>query len=240
MIIAPCKKRVILLIFSFGLYMAGLLFPAMAQSQQQSGRGSPPQVSEDEINPSSAQSDERKAKSGEFDGMGLDLEDKGRSVKIAEPSHWWLQVPALPFEQADLVIIGTPESASAHVSNNKKGIYSEFAVILQQVISARASTPVPSTIQVDRPGGRIRYRSGTVITANIRALPQTGRTYVFFLRKHAKGGNYSIITGYDVTDSSVKPLDSEPPFEIYENENTNDFLQKVRERAIPKIGGQPS
>ena len=124
-------------------------------------------------------------------------------------SHWWQGMPALPISEDTTIVVGTVVDGKAYLSTDRSGIYSEFAVRVEQVL--KDTNPVTvnpgETITAERMGGAVRFLSGKVQRYRIsrQGMPQVNERYVFFLK--CNGEDYDIITGYQLKDGKVKPLD---------------------------------
>lgn len=152
---------------------------------------------------------------------------------------------ALPTHISDAVVIGQVIDANAHVSEDKTSVYSEFAVQVAEVLESSGAAPLAPglTATVLRPGGGVRIPSGRVrkFVVDGRSLPRVGRRYVLFLKYDNLAGDFYIVTGYELRDGKVLPLDGVPkygnqnhPFGSYGkyvNADETAFLEDVR-RAI--------
>jgi hypothetical protein len=126
------------------------------------------------------------------------------------PSHAPAE-PALPAAQSDAIVVGEVTNAEAFLSEDKTAIYSEFTVLIGEVL--KGCSPAPpvfgSSIIAERGGGKVRLPSGKVIENLFRGkpMPGIGRRYVFFLKYNEEGQDFSIITGYELRRGRVIPLD---------------------------------
>lgn len=174
----------------------------------------------------------RISKGKNYDKMGLRLEDDGQSTRTAITSHWWVNVPALPFTKSDLVILGTVTSEAAHLSADRTGIYSEYSVQITEVLlDKNASKLAKGRIHVDQAGGQIKFPSGTVKTVLLQPPLSANTRYLLFLRKHEHGTNFQIVTGYCLDSGRVQSLDRAPQFKQYSGTEVTIFLQRVRSEA---------
>ncbi|MFZ0064292.1 MAG: hypothetical protein WAL47_19845 [Pyrinomonadaceae bacterium] len=160
-------------------------------------------------------------------------------------SHWYKDLSALPFPQSDVVIIGGVTDAKAHLSNDKTGIYSEFSVQVEEVISNAAQAPVNAgnMLALERFGGAVRFPSGVIQKYETigQGMPSAGQRYLFFL-KHIDEANYKIVTGYQLDGQVVSPLDGTVveqgngvyPFDVYQGFDVTTFLQIVKTEASQK------
>jgi hypothetical protein len=69
--------------------------------------------------------------------------------------------PALPVSTTQLIVVGRVGEASAHLSEHKMNVYSEFVIAVKSVLK----TPDPgitenSLLTIERLGGMVRYPSG--------------------------------------------------------------------------------
>lgn len=135
-------------------------------------------------------------------------EERGSSYGLF-PSHAPVE-PAIPAKRSDAVIIGEITNAKAYLSEDKVSIYSEFEVSNPDILknTAPESFSIEKPILISREGGGVRFPSGKVIYSYLlgKRMPQIGRKYLFFLKYSAETG-FSIITGYELTQGEVSPLD---------------------------------
>ena len=82
------------------------------------------------------------------------------------------------------------------------------------------------------------------IVASSASSPVGGR-YVLFLKSNGEGQDFSIVTGYELRDGTVFPLDgarsangAQLPFDVYRGTNEINFLTSVRD-AVAAQGGNP-
>jgi hypothetical protein len=62
-------------------------------------------------------------------------------------------------------------------------------------------------------------------------MPQVGRRYVLFLKAHSDAEDFSIITGYEIREGHVFPLDVWPgsdPFAAYEGVEAANFIARIQ------------
>jgi hypothetical protein len=120
----------------------------------------------------------------------------------------------MPVAQSDAVVIATVIKAQPYLSENESSMYTEFAVNVEQVFKndGLPSISVNSTVDVDREAGAMRLRNGRVIryeTGGVGRLPRVGSRYVLFLKRINDGQDISILTGYELRQGHVVPLDGE-------------------------------
>lgn len=137
--------------------------------------------------------------------------------------------PALPVAQSDLIFTGTVQSATAHLSENKKSVFSEFTVTVESVYKAIKQATPGSILTIDRMGGFVRYPNGHEILYRFSGanMPKTGVRYLFFINFRNKQ-DYNILTAYELTGGTVLPLDMSSQFETLEGTTEEDLLKKLR------------
>jgi hypothetical protein len=170
----------------------------------------------------------------------------------APPSHAPVE-PALPAAQSDVVLTGEITDAQAHLSDDKTSVYSEFTVLVEDVLKNSSPAPISpgSPISALRAGGGVRFPSGKVIRygQHGKPLPRAGRRYVFFLKDNGDGGlDFTIITAYELRDGRVFPLDGvnlvgavEPAYAAYQQHKgaaEASFLGEVRDAIARNSGAE--
>jgi len=159
--------------------------------------------------------------------------------KIFANIDWDAGLPAFPIEQSAAVIIGKVSTGQAYLSQDKTSVYSEFEIQIEQVIKRDLLTDLApgSSVVVERVGGRVRFPSGKVMVSVVsrQQMPQVGTRYVLFLTHQPLLGPVSpeaffILTGYELRDSQVFPLDQLPPghpITAYAGTNADLFLNDL-------------
>src|SRR6266404_6410310 len=140
-------------------------------------------------------------------------------------------LPAFPVRESRVVLIGQIASAAAYLSNDKTGVYSEFTVIVEEVLkNDLAGQPrAGSSIAVTREGGRIRFPSGRMHWYGMgrQSMPGMGGRYVLFLSGETEE-TLTILTGYELTTSKVMPLDDLNNPNKYRDADEVTFLKSLR------------
>lgn len=138
---------------------------------------------------------------------------------------------ALPVAESTFVLLGEVKAAEAHLSENKKNVYSEFTVSVTKVFkTANSSIIEGSEITVDRVGGFVRYPNGRTVLYRFASenMPTVGEKYVFFITS-PNTQDLKILTAYHVDPSGVAPLDNSPQFERYRGVTQEVFLQNLQD-----------
>lgn len=142
----------------------------------------------------------------------------------------YFNFPALPVAKSDIIIIGVVSETEAHLSENKRNVFSEFKVVAETVLKAK-NPPVKqgSVITVDRMGAFVKYPSGQTVLYQRAGMymPKIGGRYLFFLNSINKH-DYGILTAYELTNAGVTPLDTASQFFVWEGKSENEIMQELR------------
>lgn len=140
----------------------------------------------------------------------------------------------IPITESDLVIVGKVVNVTAHLSNDKLGVYSEFTIQIRQILKNDASQKVEreDSVTADRAGGFVRYPNGQKVLYRLseRALPKVGNEYVFFLTNDKQSPNYEILTLYELKESGVTQLDSGRSFDDFKNASKQNFIEMIHKK----------
>lgn len=155
-------------------------------------------------------------------------------VPLPTNDHWFAGMPALPVAQSDVIVSGKVVDAQAHLSQDGTGVYSEFTVEVGDVFKNTGDAITPgSIISATRKGGAVRFASGKVQEYRISELgvPTKEHNYALFLKREEDGGDFTILTGYELSNNLVTPLDGDMlnlPFAYYKGAIESQFLQDLR------------
>lgn len=179
-----------------------------------------------------AEREERKIKNKPYDKIldvfkNPNLEDDFAISSDGEP------IPSLlPYAESKLVIIGKTITATAFLSNEKKGIYSEFSVNIETVLKKdeKKDLETGKTITMDRAGGIVRYANGhkMLYMNDWQRMPKENQRYLLFLSKDdEQNPNYKIITGYKLENGKVTALDQSNIFGKFDGMSEKEFINLV-------------
>lgn len=166
--------------------------------------------------------------------------------------------PAIPASSSDAIVTGTVKEVNAYISTDRTTVYSEVTLNIEEVLKGAPRYPLVSglTLSAERRGGAVRFPSGKILRRGHlgRNIPEAGRRYLLFLKYNEDGEDFSIVTGYQLLDNRVLPLDGMVdlekggnfrPFRNYEqyrNAEVPTFLKQVRAlintAAESRPGGQ--
>jgi hypothetical protein len=142
-------------------------------------------------------------------------------------------LPALPVRESAAVIIGQITDSKAYLSNDKTGVYSVFTVQVDEVIknSSQLSLSPGCSIEVERDGGRVRFPNGRTLIYVATNMPQVGLRYVLFLTNTQGQSDLQILTGYELREGKVYPLDDLPNLYLYEKADETTLVNQLRSKA---------
>jgi len=178
-----------------------------------------------------AKAAKRKARGKKFNRseFRIDPDDPSENtalVDAADPS-----LPALPVIQSSAIFIGTVLGSEAFLSDDGSGVYSEFTVKIDEVIKADSPEVIAGSIaELDRQGGRVRFPSGRIhwYSVDKQNVPIPKHQYVFFLTRKATSDAFEILTGYELNQGKVFPLDELPQFRGFDGKDQHDFTNSLR------------
>jgi hypothetical protein len=146
-------------------------------------------------------------------------------------THEYDSVPAIPVKESELIVIGKVLEAAAHLSNNKKNVYSEFTVQIEEILrDTTGNIKKEDSVTVDREGGFVEYINlmRRFHAVGALSMPRVGGKYILFLKNREKGPNYEIINGYELKDGGVRVLTHSPETIPYFGMDQTVLLSKVR------------
>jgi len=147
---------------------------------------------------------------------------------------------ALPAESSNCVVFGHVQSAKAFVTPDRKGVYSEFSIVVDSIVGQDSTQHIApgGTLLGIRGGGTVVFPSGherRVLFEGI-GYPKIGTQYLFFLRVQPNSDDYGILTAYELINGKAYPLDDGKPFLRYEGVNQASLLKSVN----AKLGAGPA
>jgi hypothetical protein len=156
-------------------------------------------------------------------------------VQSAQGYDWPADFKPIPVSKSVVVIVGTISDAKAHLSEDKNSVYSEFTVTINEVLKngTVSNLAAGDSITLERKGGRVRYPSGHISWFYVsgQGLPLPNAQYVLFLKTTDEERLFDILTGYQILDGRIEPLDYSPGvvhFERYSGSDAMAFLNEIR------------
>jgi len=156
--------------------------------------------------------------------------------EIVLVTDWEVSVPRIPAAQSDVILIGEILDANAYISTDKNGVYSEFTTRVEDILKSDNVLPISRGVEVslERQGGRVRYPSGRTewFRIALQSMPLANHRYLVFLKRTGEN-SFHIITGYELRDGRVYPLDSDASqFRVYDGMDEVPFLKQVQEAIV--------
>jgi hypothetical protein len=112
-----------------------------------------------------------------------------------------------------VIVLGTVREAKAYLSLDRTNVYSEVSLSIEEILKAgpQYGLQISGAVSANRRGGAVRFPSGKIVRCadSERAIPALGRRYLLFLKDTADAG-LSIVTGYELIEKRVIPLDGLP------------------------------
>jgi hypothetical protein len=191
-----------------------------------------PTIDYDAPEPSNlTESAKRKEKNKHFDRHNLVMKNPTSDGGVVVPSEFFENLPALPVKQSDVILTASVLNSKAHLSNDKSGIYTDFDVQVSDVLKGAVPSSPQNNLSLSRFGGTVRYPSGRKMLYSIsqQKMPAVGKQYLFFLQQFKESQDYLIITGYEIGQERVEPLDYLASFQVYRGADSVVFLNTVRD-----------
>jgi hypothetical protein len=236
------RQRVILWAFPPILALMAVLATMPGKSQEQTPRQSKQPRHFDEtrfpvadylaVDPTEpTERAKRQTRGKKYNSSSWGLHPNAASDSVVRVDSVDPSLPALPFEKSSAVVVGQVTNATAYLSNDKGGVYSVFTVQVNEVLK-KSTTPLStaSVIEVAREGGRVRFPNERIRIYMVaeNGMPKVGLRYVLFLSESESG--FEIVTGYELAEGKVNPLDDLPNPRVYENNDELTFLSHLRSR----------
>ncbi len=146
--------------------------------------------------------------------------------------HWPAGFPAIPLAESSVVVIGQVTSAKAHLSDDRSGVYTEITMTVDEVVKGKDEIRPGMSVVGERDGGRVRFASGSVFRYYISdyGIPKVDTHYLLFLEQ-LEDGAFQIMTGYELLEGRIVPLDDSMPFSKYNGVDASTFLNQVKDPA---------
>lgn len=177
---------------------------------------------------------QRQARGKKYDKSSWRVHPNSVSDSMVRVDSVDRKLPAFPFNESSVVLVGQVSDAHAYLSNDKTGVYSVFTVQVNEILKNLNDLALSdgSVIEVMRDGGRVRFPNGRLHLYMIAEedMPQVGLRYVLFLTNISGESDFEIITGYELREGKVYPLDDLPKPNTYSHSDEATFLRELRSR----------
>jgi hypothetical protein len=139
-----------------------------------------------------------------------ELGEQSDPVLVVEDMSSFYHDP-MPFNQSDAVVVGSIASGRAYLTNDKRDIYSEFKLTVQEALKVPSGRYIQAgdSIDVERQGGALRLPSGKVLIRGSKdfSMPLIGKRYLLFLRYNPNTEDFHIVTGHQLEGQHTYSLD---------------------------------
>lgn len=147
-------------------------------------------------------------------------------------------LPAFPIDQSKAIVIGEVMDGKAFLSNDKTGVYSVFTVRIKETLSNRSDVMFTNgaSIEAEREGGRVKFPSGRLhlFLTKEQRMPKVGARYLLFLSAENGDGVFQIVTGYQLHNGKVFPLDNLSKPKSYLGADETAFLSELKSKISKK------
>jgi hypothetical protein len=145
-------------------------------------------------------------------------------------SEGYLDFPSLPVTESDAILIATVETSEAHVSENKRGVFSEFNLAVESVLKNYNGLKEGTLLSVDRIGGYVKYPNGQQVLFKVNGvnMPEVGTRYLFFLSAKRKP-DFTILTAYALTREGIVALDFSSQFLSLDGLSETEIKKRVQD-----------
>jgi len=131
--------------------------------------------------------------------------------------------------------VGQVLNAEAHRSTNKRNVFSNFEVRVDEILKGHLN--IGNVINIQRVGGFVKYPGGRKVLFRLsgNGMPGVGSRYVLFL--NVVDEDYTILTPYELAADGVIPLDNSSQFQVYKGVSELSFTATLREaiaQAVPQ------
>ncbi|HEY6806538.1 MAG TPA: hypothetical protein VI306_23360 [Pyrinomonadaceae bacterium] len=185
----------------------------------------------DETDPNSEQGRQKKEKRQRYNAWHLVVPKPAPWVSEATlSSEGYLDFPALPVTESDAILIATVATSEAHVSENKRGVFSEFNLAVESVLKNHDELKEGSLLSVDRVGGYVKYPNGQQVLFKVNGvnMPEVGMRYLFFLSAKRKP-DVTILTAYALTNEGIAALDFSSQFLSLDGLSETEIRKRIQD-----------
>lgn len=134
------------------------------------------------------------------------LDEQTKNSEIVTFVHG-VAKPELPYDQSDTAVLGTVENVQPHLSDDKRVLYSEYTVVINEPIKVATNLTKQSRIAILRIGGVARAPNGQIIRHTVKGRGddlQAGQEYLLFLRYNASADAFLLFKQWRVENGLLK------------------------------------
>jgi hypothetical protein len=183
----------------------------------------------------------RSKRNSKFNGWGwVKNTPSSETQNVFLNTHWQTELTPIPTAKSDTIVSAEVRSSAAFFSTDRKGIYSEFSLVVDEIFKNNRlnNVFVGATLEASRAGGRVKYADGNIVKYSIRGqdMPRVGDKYVFFLSYDSEVEFYSILTAYKLLgNTGIEAIDGRNGDEkagwLFSKNNSfsqQQFFEKIR------------
>ncbi|MGI8642366.1 MAG: hypothetical protein ACR2MG_20755 [Pyrinomonadaceae bacterium] len=197
----------------------------------------------------------RKGKSEKYNKVLVEVlnPNVNKNDVVVSYLNWAIDLPPLPVEKSNLVLIGKIVQAQAYLSDNKTSVYSEFKIEVEKVLknNKKKDFEEDKYINVEREGGIVRFLSGyeTFYFVSGQRMPKVNHRYVLFLTHEFpllgyQKRDFYLLTAYELREGNVFPLDepgggTHPIATLYKGKKETVLLNNLQDVINNSINNLP-
>lgn len=131
-----------------------------------------------------------------------------------------------------MIVVAEVTEAEAVLSGDKSGVYTEFTLLIQDVLKDDSQLKVGDVNTAEREGGKVRLPSGQIVPVFVTGtrMPKVRERYLLFLYMHPIDQAMGIYTGYRLSGDSVTALDYYDATQIYTGASVDKLLGELKAR----------
>lgn len=190
---------------------------------------------------------DKKLKGQKYDKDNIIYPEITKDVREYSYLDWEVDLPALPIDRSQVIAIGRLVDAQAHLSSQRKSVYSEFKIEVEKVYknSNKDKFENGKYVVAERDGGVVRFPSGYKAWYSVsgQQMPKVGSRYLFFLTHdfprfgHQKRDLF-LLTAYELRNGYVFPLDNpgggeHPISKVYRNKAESILFNDLEKALKP-------
>lgn len=123
------------------------------------------------------------------------------------------KLPSLPVVQSDAIVFGKVTGAQPYMTESQYLIYTEFTFQVEGVLKGNEIENLSegNSIKVDREAGALRLKNGKKVYFDATdggETPRVNKRYLLFLKRINDGLDISIVSGYELLNGKVFPLET--------------------------------
>jgi len=142
----------------------------------------------------------------------------GRTAEPRAPdavtiSHALRSVPAIPSAESDAIVVGKVMAAEAVEVEDGSLVVTRLRIRVERLRRTGESARPPAMVWVERPGGSLHRRDGSVISvaADDGAVPEPGGRFMLFLQHGGTASEWTVLRAFELCGEDARSLDPAAP-----------------------------